>query len=131
MAQQTEMGEGLTREHAKREWGHQRESESKIYHTQTMDTQRFRLGGANLEKDSPKSNSTLPNDGYPSGSAGICEKTEEYGKTVDCPTMGTIPNEELENQIAENIFDWWISGESYEKWYADKFLQQRIDFDEE
>lgn len=45
--------------------------------------------------------------------------------------MGTIPNEELENQIAENIFEWWISGESYEKWYANKFLQQRIDFDEE
>ena len=92
---------------------------------------KIQIGGANLEKDSPKSNSTFPNDGYPSGSAGICEKTEEYGKTVDCPTMGTIPNEELENQIAENIFDWWISGESYEKWYADKFLQQRIDFDEE
>ena len=88
-------------------------------------------GGANLEKDSPKSNSTLPNNGYPSRGACICEKTEEYGKTVDCPTMGTIPNEELENQIAENIFDWWLSGVSYEQWYADKFLQQRIDFDEE
>ena len=45
--------------------------------------------------------------------------------------MGTIPNEELENQIAENIFDWWLSGVSYEQWYADKFLQQQIDFDEE
>ena len=31
-----------------------------------------------------------------------------------------------EDQIAENIFDWWISGKSYEKWYADKFLQQKL-----
>ena len=37
-------------------------------------------------------------------------------------------NDELENEIAENIFDWWISGKSYKKWYADKFLQLKIDF---
>lgn len=29
----------------------------------------------------------------------------------------------------EDAFDWWLSGESYKKWYADKYLQQRIDFD--
>lgn len=34
-------------------------------------------------------------------------------------------------KIAENIFDWWISGISYEKWYSQKFLQQKIDFDNE
>jgi hypothetical protein len=43
--------------------------------------------------------------------------------------MGTIPNEEMENQIAENIFDWWISGKPYAKWYADKFLQGKINFE--
>ena len=36
-----------------------------------------------------------------------------------------------ENQIAENIFDWWISGKPYAKWYADKFLQGKINFEEE
>ena len=72
----------------------------------------------------------LTGGGNPEGSAKVCEKTEAYGKTVACPTMGTIPNEELENQIAENIFDWWISGVSYEQWYAEKFLQQKIEFDE-
>lgn len=48
---------------------------------------------------------------------------------------GTFPNctnvlspEQLEDQIAENIFDWWISGKAYEEWYADKFLQGKIDF---
>ena len=36
--------------------------------------------------------------------------------------------EEQENEIAENIYDWWISGKSYKKWYAEKFLQMKIDF---
>lgn len=35
--------------------------------------------------------------------------------------------EEQENEIAENIFDWWISGKSYKKWYADKF-SPKLDF---
>lgn len=36
-----------------------------------------------------------------------------------------------EDIIAENIFDWWISGKSYKKWYAEKFLQIKIEFDAE
>lgn len=35
-----------------------------------------------------------------------------------------------EDEIAENIFDYWINKESYNKWYAKKFLQQKIDFDD-
>ncbi|WP_278996402.1 phosphoadenosine phosphosulfate reductase family protein [Prevotella disiens] len=31
---------------------------------------------------------------------------------------------------ASEMFDWWISGKSYKKWYSDKFLQQKIDFDD-
>ena len=37
--------------------------------------------------------------------------------------------EERENEIAENIYDWWISGKSYKQWYAEKYLQQQINFD--
>lgn len=37
-------------------------------------------------------------------------------------------NEEMEREIAENIFDWWISKKSHAAWYAQKFLQQKIDF---
>lgn len=33
-----------------------------------------------------------------------------------------------EDEIAEAIFDWWISGKPYKKWYADKYLQQNFDF---
>lgn len=35
-----------------------------------------------------------------------------------------------EDDIAENIFDCWISREPYNKWYSKKFLQQKIVFDE-
>lgn len=38
--------------------------------------------------------------------------------------------EEQEQQIAENIFEWWISGKSYKRWYAEKFLQLEFDFKE-
>ena len=38
--------------------------------------------------------------------------------------------EEQENEIAENIYDWWISGKSYQKWYTEKFQQIKFDFDE-
>ena len=37
--------------------------------------------------------------------------------------------EEQEHEIAENIFEWWISGKSYKKWYAEKFLQLKFKFD--
>lgn len=38
--------------------------------------------------------------------------------------------EEQEWKIAENIFDWWISGKGYKRWYAEKFLQMKIEFEE-
>lgn len=39
--------------------------------------------------------------------------------------------EAQENKIAENIYDWWISGKSYKQWYAEKFQQMTLDFGEE
>ena len=38
--------------------------------------------------------------------------------------------EEQENEIAENIYEWWISGKSYKRWYAEKFQQMKLDFGE-
>ena len=40
-----------------------------------------------------------------------------------------LTDEQREDLIAENIYDWWISGKSYKKWYADKFLQLKFDFE--
>lgn len=39
--------------------------------------------------------------------------------------------EEQENEIAENIYDWWISGKSYKQWYVERFQQLKIDFGDE
>ena len=33
-----------------------------------------------------------------------------------------------EDEIADAIFDWWISGKPYKQWYADKYLQLKFDF---
>jgi hypothetical protein len=38
--------------------------------------------------------------------------------------------EEQENEIAENIYDWWISGKAYKQWYAEKFQQMKLDLGE-
>ena len=58
--------------------------------------------------------------------------------TTDCLTsMGFSPSsyrltdEQMEDLIAENIYDWWISGKTHKEWYADKFLQTKLEFPEE
>lgn len=61
---------------------------------------------------------------------------KESAKFSDCAngqysTIGAY-NEQEEREIAENIIDWWISKKSYRQWYAEKFLQQKLDlFDDE
>ena len=36
-----------------------------------------------------------------------------------------------EDEIAEAIFDWWISGKPYKQWYADKYMHLKFDFGED
>ncbi len=36
--------------------------------------------------------------------------------------------EPTEDEIAEKIFDWWISSLSYSEWYAQEYLQLKIPF---
>lgn len=33
-----------------------------------------------------------------------------------------------EDEICERIFDWWISNKPYKEWFADRFLQGKLDF---
>lgn len=40
-------------------------------------------------------------------------------------------NEELEDEIAEHIYDCWISRKPYKKWFNDRFVQKKIDFKED
>ena len=46
---------------------------------------------------------------------------------TECPSSDCV-TKDREREIAENIFDWWISGKGYKKWYADKFLTFRLSF---
>ena len=61
-------------------------------------------------------------------------KTEGYGSLRKQGFSGGSSSdrltEEQENEIAENIYDWWISGKSYKQWYAEKFQQMKLDFGE-
>ena len=52
----------------------------------------------------------------------------ERGGFSQSSSSDRLTDEQREDLIAENIYDWWISGKSYKKWYADKFLQQKFDF---
>lgn len=45
----------------------------------------------------------------------------------ECPSSNSVTKDK-EREIAENIFDWWISGKGYKKWYADKFLSLHFSF---
>ena len=42
---------------------------------------------------------------------------------------GYFKTSKLKNLTAETCFNWWISGKSYDKFYADEFLQGKLDFD--
>ena len=39
-------------------------------------------------------------------------------------------DEPSEDEIAEAIFDWWISGKPYKQWYADTYMQSKLEFEE-
>lgn len=60
------------------------------------------------------------------------------GFSIVAPNCGFSPcsssdglTEEQLDEIAENIYDWWTSRKSYQSWYAEKFLQKKIVFDED
>ena len=65
---------------------------------------------------------------------GLGERTEGYGSSrkpvFSSSSSSDRLTEEQENEIAENIYDWWISGKSYKQWYAEKFQQLKLDFGE-
>ena len=49
-----------------------------------------------------------------------------------CSTSNCLhPGHYTEDEIAEVIFDWWISGKPYKQWYAERYLQLKIDFNNE
>lgn len=76
----------------------------------------------------------LPKGYLESHNEQLGDKTEEYGSSRKQGFSGGSSSdrltEEQDNEIAENIYDWWISGKSYKQWYAEKFQQMKLDFGE-
>lgn len=64
------------------------------------------------------------------------EQTSQHGNLGGFSTSpsadGAVEGvyEPTEDEIAEKIFDWWISGKSYTEWYAEKYLQLKIPFED-
>ena len=90
----------------------------------------------------PQSRSLYDNDGFVRGAISL-DKTEprdldrkflnsvvRNGESVNAES--NITEEQIAREVAEAIFDWWISRKSYKQWFADKYLQGSFDiFDEE
>lgn len=53
---------------------------------------------------------------------------ELWGNKIDQGDYKKRLDEQSENEIAEAIFDWWMSGKSYKEWYSDKYLQLTFNF---
>ena len=56
-----------------------------------------------------------------------------YARLQDCIGFSESSSsdrltDEQENEIAENIYDWWTSGKGYQQWYNEKFRQQTLNF---
>ena len=63
----------------------------------------------------------------------LCQR-QGYARLQDCIGFSESSSsdrltDEQETEIAENIYDWWASGLGYRQWYAQKFLQLKLDFD--
>lgn len=62
-----------------------------------------------------------------------CERSGQqrtFGRVSESSSSDRL-TEEQEYEIAENIYDWWISGKGYQQWYNEKFNQQSLNFEEE
>lgn len=53
---------------------------------------------------------------------------ELWGNKIGPDGNKKMQNEQSENEIAEAIFEWWISGKPYKKWYSEKCLQLKLNF---
>ena len=49
----------------------------------------------------------------------------------DCSAVAAKYDEQKEREIAEAIFDWWISKKSFNQWFAEKYQQGTLDFGED
>ena len=97
----------------------------------TQPTERTDSQNINISERQPWDNAQSPTPKGEGNSRSNCEsqlRSVERAGFSDSSSSDRLTDEQREDLIAENIYDWWISGKSYKKWYADKFLQQKFDF---
>lgn len=83
-------------------------------------------GSAEIQTGHSQTVNVVAGKVYPlGGGAKSIAKTTPKGQSVN-----TEYNEQAEREIAEAIFDWWRSKKSFDEWFAETYLQQKLDFDE-
>lgn len=68
--------------------------------------------------------------GRAQGEGDRTDKPRTWAGFSSCSSPDRLTDEQ-EDEIAENIYDWWTSGKGYKQWFAEKFLQQKIDFSDD
>ena len=105
------------------------------FHNSQVNTRECRLQG----QDSHRAFSNCKTGywrGVPLSGGGATTQRTLDGKFLDsgngdCSAVVAEYDEQKEREIAEAIFDWWISKKSYKQWYAEKYLQLKINFNKE
>lgn len=115
-----------------------------VEHSRTRDSEERQRNAQELGKRYSKEQWNRMFENYPP-ITGTEKKTEGFGldsaprsKSLDgfsdSPSDSGASEgqniEPTEDEIAEKIFSWWISGKSYERWYAETYLQQKIKFED-
>ena len=98
----------------------------------TQPTERTDSQNINISERQPWDNAQSPTPKGEGNSRSKCEsqlRSVERAGFSDSSSSDRLTDEQREDLIAENIYDWWISGKSYKKWYADKFLQLKFEFE--
>ena len=114
--------------------GHKQNIAPPNFHNSQVNTRECRLQG----QDSHRAFSNCKTGywrGIPLSGGATTQRTLD-GKFLDsgngnCSAVAAEYDEQKEREIAEAIFDWWISKKSFKQWFAETYQQGTLDlFDE-
>lgn len=99
------------------------------------------MRGRELDSTNPNTRTSRPHDSESQDNGCRTEKIGSHKPRINygvwnggfsqSSSSDRLTDEQNEDLIAENIYDWWISGKSQKKWYTDKFLQLKFDLSED
>lgn len=114
--------------------GHKQNIAPPNFHNSQVNTRECRLQG----QDSHRAFSNCKTGywrGVPLSGGATTQRTLD-GKFLDsdngdCSAVVAEYDEQKEREIAEAIFDWWISKKPFKQWFAEKYQQGTLDFGED